>query len=72
VTLAAAAARVGAPRIVRARRMCVFTLASLIPRSLAISFVDSPPATARSTSRWRSVSAAADRVRRATRRRART
>jgi hypothetical protein len=31
--------------------MCVFTLASLIPRSLAISFVDSPPATARSTLR---------------------
>jgi hypothetical protein len=40
--------------------MCVFTLASLMPRRLAISFVDRPPATARSTSRCRSVSAAAD------------
>jgi len=31
--------------------MWVFTLASVIPRSSAISFVDSPPATARNTSR---------------------
>jgi hypothetical protein len=30
--------------------MCVFTLAWLIPRSSAISFVDRPPATARRTS----------------------
>jgi len=51
VTLAAAAARVGTRRIVRARRMWVFTLASVIPMSAAISFVDRPPATARSTSR---------------------
>jgi len=37
--------------MLRARRMWVFTLASLIPRSFAISFVERPPATARSTSR---------------------
>jgi hypothetical protein len=52
--------------------MWVFTLASVIPRSAAISFVESPPATARSTSRWRSVSAATDRARRAMTRRAKT
>jgi len=72
VTRAAAAARVGAPRIARARRICVFTLASVIPRSAAISFVESPPATARKTSRCRSVSAAIDRARRAKTRRATT
>jgi hypothetical protein len=43
----------------------VFTLASVIPNRLAISFVERPPATARRTSRWRLVSAATERGRRA-------
>src|SRR5256712_12820542 len=56
--------------MIRARRTCVFTLASVIPKRLAISFVERPPATARRTSRWRSVSAPTDRESRARMRRA--
>src|SRR5437868_5393848 len=57
--------------MVRARRMCVFTLASLMPRRFAISLVESPPATARRTSRCRSVNASIDRTPRRSTRRAR-
>jgi hypothetical protein len=47
---AAAAARVGAPSMVRALRMCVFTEVSEIAISAAITFVVLPAATARSIS----------------------